>query len=60
MCPVCLTTVVLIDGRVILTSGLTAIAIKRSGAKNVVDNSPAPPSKDVNEHDRETANCVAR
>jgi hypothetical protein len=50
MCPVCLTTAVLIAGSVISTGGLTAIAIKKFGVKNAVDNNPDPtpsPSKEV-------------
>jgi len=42
MCPVCLTTVVLIAGSVISTGGLAAIAIKKFGERNAVDNNPAP------------------
>jgi hypothetical protein len=41
MCPVCLTTAALIAGSVTSTGGLAAVAIKRFGGKNVVDNSPA-------------------
>jgi hypothetical protein len=47
MCPVCLTTAVLIAGSVISTGGLAAIAIKKFGVKNAVDNNSAPaPSKE--------------
>jgi hypothetical protein len=42
MCPVCITTAVLIAGSVTSTGGLGAIAIKRFGVKNAVDNHPAP------------------
>jgi hypothetical protein len=60
MCPVCLTTAVLIAGSATSTGGLAAIAIKRFGAKNAVDNNPAQRrDKNVNEHDRETENRVA-
>jgi hypothetical protein len=46
MCPVCLATAVLIAGGVTSTGGLSAIAIKKFGVKNAVDNHPAPtPSK---------------
>jgi hypothetical protein len=38
MCPVCLTTAVLIAGSVTSTGGLSAIAIKKFGVKNAVDN----------------------
>ena len=47
MCPVCLTTAVLIAGSVISTGGVAAIAIKKFGGKNAVDNDTAPnPSKE--------------
>jgi hypothetical protein len=47
MCPVCLTTAVLIAGGVTSTGGLTAIAIRKFGVKNAVDNRPAStPSKE--------------
>jgi hypothetical protein len=46
MCPVCLATAVLIAGGVTSTGGLSAIAMKKFGVKNAVDNHPAPtPSK---------------
>jgi hypothetical protein len=38
MCPVCLTTAVLIAGSVTSTGGLSAIAIRKFGVKNPVDN----------------------
>ncbi len=41
MCPVCITTAVLISGGVTSTSGLAAIAIKMFGVKNASDNHPA-------------------
>jgi hypothetical protein len=43
MCPVCLTTAALIAGSVTSTGGLAAIAIKKFGSKNAIDNSPAQP-----------------
>ncbi len=47
MCPVCITTAVLIAGSVTFTGGLAAIAIKKFGVKNAVDNHLAPtPSKE--------------
>ena len=47
MCPVCMTTALLIAGSVTSTGGLAAIAIKKFGVKNAVDNNPAPtPSKE--------------
>jgi len=50
MCPVCITTAVLIAGSATSTGGLAAIALRRFGGKNVVDNlsaqsqTPAPTS----------------
>jgi hypothetical protein len=44
MCPVCLATALLIAGSAISSSGLAAIAIKRSGVKDAVDNDAAPAS----------------
>ena len=37
MCPVCMTTAVLIAGSVASAGGLAAAAIKKFGAKNVQD-----------------------
>ncbi len=42
MCPMCINTAMLIAGSVISTGGLAAVAIKRFGVKNAVDNHPAP------------------
>ena len=41
MCPVYITTAVLISGGVTSTNGLAAIAIKMFGMKNAADNPPA-------------------
>jgi hypothetical protein len=47
MCPVCLTTAVLIAGSATSTGGLAAIAIKKLSVKNAEDHQPAPtPSKE--------------
>jgi hypothetical protein len=47
MCPVCITTAVLIAGSLTSTGGFAAIAINRFGVKNAVDNNPPPtPSKE--------------
>ena len=47
MCPVCVTTAMLIAGSVTSTGGVTAIAIRKFGGKNAVSNRPAPiPSKE--------------
>ncbi len=43
MCPVCIATAALIAGSVTSTGGLAAIAIKKFGGKNSVDDSPAQP-----------------
>ena len=46
MCPVCLTTAVLIAGSATSTGGLAAVAIKKFGMKKTVDDKPVPtPSK---------------
>ncbi len=41
MCPVCITTAVLISSGVTSTSGLAAIAIRKFGWKNLADTNPA-------------------
>ena len=46
MCPVCLTTAMLIAASVTSTGGLAAIAIKRFGIKNAADSSSAQPNLD--------------
>jgi hypothetical protein len=43
MCPVCIATAALIAGKVTSAGGLAAIAIKKFGGKNAVDNTPAQP-----------------
>jgi hypothetical protein len=43
MCPMCITTAMLIAGSVTSTGGLAAIAIKKLGGKNAIDNSLAQP-----------------
>jgi hypothetical protein len=61
MCPICITTAALIAGSATSTGGLAAIAIRKFGLKNAVDNNPAERrNQDVNEHNGETANSVAR
>jgi hypothetical protein len=42
MCPVCITTAVLIAGSVASTGGLAAVAMMKFGAKNAADNHSAP------------------
>ena len=41
MCPVCLATAMLIAVSVTSTGGLAAVAMKKFGEKNAVENSPA-------------------
>jgi hypothetical protein len=41
MCPVCMTTAVMIACSAASTGGLAAIVIKRFGAKNALDNCSA-------------------
>ena len=61
MCPICITTAALIAGGATSTGGLAAIAIRKFGVKNAVDNNPAQRrNQDGNEHDGETPNRVAR
>jgi hypothetical protein len=51
MCPVCITTAVLIAGSVTFSGGVAAITIKKFGVKNAVENHPAPtPSKEEDHH----------
>jgi hypothetical protein len=47
MCPICLTTAMIVAASVTSTGGLAATALKKFGAKNAVANQPAPiPSKE--------------
>jgi hypothetical protein len=50
MCPVCLTTAVLIAGSATSTGGLAAIAIRKIGMKKAVDNHPAPTASEEDHH----------
>jgi hypothetical protein len=50
MCPVCLVTAFLIAGSAISTGGLAAIAIKKFGVKNAIDDGPAPASSREGPH----------
>ena len=53
MCPVCLTTAVLIAGSVISTGGLAAITIKKFGGKNAPDKEKNDdPGNDYRSQDR--------
>jgi len=47
MCPVCIATAVLTAGKVTSSTGLAAVAIKKLGSRNAVNNHPAPtPTKE--------------
>jgi hypothetical protein len=46
MCPVCLATAMLIAVGVTSTGGLAAVAMKKLGVKNAVDNPPASTTKE--------------
>jgi hypothetical protein len=50
MCPVCITTAMLIAGSVTSTGGLTAIAIRKFGVKSAVSNHPAPTQSKEDHH----------
>lgn len=50
MCPICVTTAVLISASATSTGGLAAIAIKRLGVKNAVANNPIPTPSKENRH----------
>jgi hypothetical protein len=59
MCPICITTAVLIAGSATSTGGLAAIAIRKFGVKNTVDKNPTERrNQNVNEHDGETTNSI--
>ena len=49
MCPICLTTTVLIAGGVTFTGGLTAIAIKKLGMKHAIAG-PVPTPTEEDHH----------
>jgi hypothetical protein len=46
MCPMCLTTAMLIAASVTSTGGLAAIAIRKFGMKNAVDSSSSQSNAD--------------
>jgi hypothetical protein len=64
MCPFCLATMGLIVAGTASTGGLAALALKLSRKKNaageIVPNSNKRRNQDVNDHDREPENSVAR
>ena len=47
MCPLCITTAVLIAGSATSSGGLAAIAIRKFGVKSAVDNHPASPPSNL-------------
>jgi hypothetical protein len=49
MCPVCLATALLIAGKVAATGGVAAIASKKLGGQNAVDNNPRAVSENKGE-----------
>ena len=51
MCPVCLTTAMLIAGSVSASGGIAAIAIRKFAVKSAEDNRPHPtPSQNKEDH----------
>jgi hypothetical protein len=50
MCPVCFATALLLAGKVAATGGVAAIAIKKLGGLNAVDNNPNPASSKEDHH----------
>jgi hypothetical protein len=64
MCPFCLATMGLIVAGAASTGGLTALAVKvfrkKNGAGEIVQTQVIRRNENVNEHDREPENSVAR
>ena len=64
MCPFCLATMGLIVAGAASTGGLAALVVKvsrkKNGAGEIVPNSSQRRNPDVNKHDREPENSVAR
>ena len=50
MCPICLTTAMIVAASVTSTGGLAATAIKKFGAKNAVSTSNPTPTKSKEDH----------
>lgn len=50
MCPLCVSTAMLIAGSVTSTGGLAAIAVKTFGVKSAADNHPAPTRSKEDHH----------
>ena len=64
MCPFCLASMGLVVAGAVSTGGLAALAVKVSRNKNrtkeIVPNSNQRRNQDVDEHDRQSENSVAR
>ena len=64
MCPFCIATLGLVLAGAVSTGGLAALAVKvsrkKNGAGQTETNLRERSNDDVNEHDRETENSVAR
>jgi hypothetical protein len=61
MCPICLTTVGLIVAGSVSTGGLAVkLSRKKNNAREINPNLNERSTQDVNEHDREPENSVAR
>ena len=64
MCPFCLSTMGLIVASAVSTGGVAVLAVRVSRKKNegreIVPNSSQRRNQDVNEHNRESENSVAR
>ena len=64
MCPFCWANMGLIVAGAVSTGGLAALAVrvsrKKNGTAEIVPNSSKRRDQDVNEHDRESENSVAR
>jgi hypothetical protein len=64
MCPFCLASMGLVVAGAVSTGGLAALAVNvslnRSRTKEIVPNSNQRRNQDVNEHNRESENSVAR
>jgi hypothetical protein len=55
MCPVCITTAMLIAGSVASTGGLAAVAVKKLGAKSADDDQPTPIQSQEDDHGSQQA-----
>jgi hypothetical protein len=64
MCPFCFATVGFVVAGAVSTGGLAALAVKMSCRKNTrnetMSNVTERRTQDVNQHDHQSENCVAR